>query len=55
MMPEPTGPDRQSRQGLAAATLTAVLVIEHSSEASRDALVSLLLSTAWPTPRAQNQ
>lgn len=55
MTPEPMGPDRQSRQGLVSATLTAVLVIEHGSAASREALVSLLLSTAWPTAQAQNQ
>ncbi len=61
MSPDPSNPERRSdadarsRQGVACATVTAVLTIEHSSTASRDALVSMFLSAAWPTLRAQNQ
>jgi hypothetical protein len=61
MNPDPSNPDRRadldarSRRETACAAVTAVLMIEHSSAVSRDALVSLFLSTAWPTLRAQNQ
>ncbi len=61
MNPDTNDPERRSdaddrrRETVACATVSAVLTIEHSSAVSRDALVSLFLSAAWPTLGAQNQ
>ena len=56
MMPDRRNDDRHSYAALAAtATLFAVRDIQKSQAQDREALLSALLSAAWPSREAQNQ